>query len=58
MDKITYKTFIKVYLGGRFIGTIKQEWTFGRYIYYPKGQTKGGVSFSTLKACKESVEES
>jgi len=65
MSKITYKTeglsvssSVRVYSGGRRVGTIKAETEAGSdgYRYYPKGNKYGGDFYNSLAACKRSLE--
>jgi hypothetical protein len=58
---ITYKPTeysgeIRVYLEGKFTGTIHQT-TDNQFQYWPKGpRAKGGDKFPTLALCKRSLE--
>ena len=49
---------VKVFIDGRHRGTIKREHEAGSdgWRYYPKGNKYGGDFYSTLAACKRSLE--
>ena len=53
--KLTYKTEIKVFLDGQYVGNILQVPT-GGYQYSPKDSNLKGAIFATLGECKKSLE--
>jgi len=57
---ITYsniKDVVSVFLDGRHIGDIYQQFSDG-FQFFTKRSKHGGEVFTTLCACKDSVEES
>jgi hypothetical protein len=54
-NKLSYQTEVKVYLDGKQVGVIKEISDIG-YKYFPKGYIEGGELYSTLEACKKSLE--
>lgn len=51
----TGRARIAVYVDGRLAGHIKGTFD-NRFAYTPKGQREAGQAFSTLEACKASLE--
>jgi hypothetical protein len=53
--KLTGEGKYSVYLDGKLVGHIKC--LHGCYQYFPKGHKDGGEVFTTMEACKRSLEQ-
>ena len=57
MDKLSYEMSIKVRLGKKHIGDIKEDKETGLFYYLPKGSKNRGEMFPTVAAVKHSLED-